>query len=212
MNKGSKAEDAFQTPLVGMTRHRHSGELTAVQSTEPVSAEDFRQLTYDLIKFGLEGILKRGLIPEIDFECLEGNLARCPHTHDLKITRLSRATTDEDFKHLKRLYDLVKFGLEGMLSEGAMSDAGVHTIEAHSAHGHRIQDLKAMRDNRAISAEEFEDLKCDLIKFEVESMLEEATNPNHSSNDLQHVLSQSIDPLVAWSDLQQDLHGPLFGA
>jgi len=203
LKKGSKAVDAFQTPQVDTTQHKHSEELTAMQNTEAVSAEYFRQVKYDLIKFGLEGILKKGVIPEIDFESLEGFVTHCPCIHDSKIMQPSGTITDEDFMHLKRLYDLVKFGLEGMLNKGAISDVDVHTIEVHSAHGRRIQDLKTRRENGTISAEEFEDLKCDLIKFEVESILEEATSSNHSSKDLQHDSIQSIDPL---------LQGTLFGA
>jgi hypothetical protein len=204
LKKGSKAVDAFQTPQVDMTQHKHPKELTAMQNTEAVSAEDFRQLKYDLLKFGFEGILKKGVIPEIDFESLEEYFTQCPCTHDLKIMQPSGAITDEDFNHLKRLCDLVKFGMEDMLNTGAISDADdVHALEVHSAHGQRIQDLKTRRDNEAISAKEFEDLKCDLIKFEVESMLEEATGSNHSSNDLQHDLSLSFDPLI---------QSPLFGA
>jgi hypothetical protein len=199
LKKGFKAVKAFQTPQADVTQHTFAGEVMIMPNTGAVSAEDLRHLTYDLLKFGLEGMLKKGVISEIDFETLEGDVAQRPHIRDLKTMRPSGAIREEDFKHLKRLYDLIKFGLQGMLNKGAISDAGFHTLEVYSAHCQRIQDLNTMRGSGAISAEHFQDLKNDLIKAEVEIMLEEASISKQDSTHLQHDLS--------WSNMQSLMVG-----
>lgn len=99
LKSGLISENDFQALQEDLKQRRHTGELKALRNCGAISGEDFKCLLegYDLIKFQLEGLLKKGPISEGDLGTLSADLRRLESAGEFAPAQNCGATLAEDF-------------------------------------------------------------------------------------------------------------------
>jgi hypothetical protein len=130
LKKGCISKEDFESLRRYFRKCKSAEGLRAMRDRGTISDDEFKKLMYDLDWFELEGLLKRGIISENDFQIRQEDLKQRRHTGELKAMRNRGAISVEDYKRFLEGYGLIKFQLEGMLIKGSISEGDIETLSA----------------------------------------------------------------------------------
>jgi hypothetical protein len=155
LKKGCISKDDIESLRRYFRKCKSAEGLRTMRSRGTISVDDFKQLMYDLDKLELEGLLKRCLISENDFQILQEDLKQRRHTGELKAMRNRGAISVDDYKRLLEGYGLIKFQLEGMLNKRSISEGDIETLSADLRRLESAGEFAPARHCGATSAEDF---------------------------------------------------------